>query len=1198
MKETTNRRRVASRRITRLSLGAASALSLACGCLQPALAGPQNPQVVNGSASFAAQGNLTTIQASNNAIINYSAFNIAAQETVRFVQPNAAARVLNRITGATPTTIAGSLLANGQVYFVNPNGIYFTPTAMINVGGIYAVAGSLANSNFLSGVDHFTNLSGAVVNQGVISGQAVHLIGNAESNAGSISADGGGVITMIAGQDVYLTTLGGRCTVQVDGSNLATPVSGKTVPDASAAPAVENTGSLSAAGGQVFLGAGDMYSLAIRNRGQISAAGGNVTLAAHDGAVVNQGQVHADGANGQAGSVLVQGPTVLEQGTVSADAATGPAGQIALVGADVLTVDPASNITARGNAAYPNGGSADLSGHSVAYAGNLDISGFGAGLAGAVTFDPADLTLSGNINGYTSPILTTNSITFGSFTNSNYTLGNLIAIAPTIYIQNGVTVSNGALVLRGNTILQGANIALTATSFVFTGTVTSDPSFAACNLTLTGASGGSASFGNNVGLPAGASPADPAYTNTALGSLNIIGVPTNFNGPLGGTTTVEAYVRTLGNQTYSQAVQINCNTTFIATNPSATVTFDAYIHSARQDQAGVPTLPGGAVDPNQGANMVVDAYDTIFNGPVSESFGSGSATASGFLYLVRSLTVNGITTIQVNPNSFPNPTNALGNNFVITTYADQVYNGPVTDQNDALLYSITGNVRFLSTLNAVGNDFDGSPNLWVYAPQGNVQFFGQVGPIGGDGTLFNNLTVQADADHDQTITINDVGTASNPSINVLGNISFNEFNGPGDLVLKAGGAFTVGGNNKITAANGNLTITAGGTASVGDLNAFDNITVTATTINFLSRTPSFLLNPDVSSRNDYALNTGLADGVDIVANGTFNFSGAFSGTKPVFGSLLASPDVSGTGTLALNGVTVVQNDPALTAAPFFSTTGDTVLGTPRVLDETIASSTSPVPDAGVLILAGPIPWVDRMVREPLVGPAARLSLAQDMSVAPRDPTSGEYVYSLQFIRLWNDFTAPAGGLSASVAQMLAGTGPEYAAVGPTFLVDAPATEGANGKPRDVEINRIRRAQALAAVDDYRALFQPESPTTAGPMDAKAAHARAVQLKELFTLAWKNYSSNAQGQPVNAAGFGKYLATLPPASPLAQDVLKMKDLLTNAHLAGFTDVEFNGIVNAVLAPLAPQTLTVPDFFQAITGTPLHRAHTPAVTARRD
>src|SRR5262245_51041649 len=82
--------------------GVAAAMMALAG---PALAGPEGARVVSGKASLTRNGSLTTIEAGNNAIINYSRFNIAAGETVRFIQPSATSRVLNRITGADPSKI-------------------------------------------------------------------------------------------------------------------------------------------------------------------------------------------------------------------------------------------------------------------------------------------------------------------------------------------------------------------------------------------------------------------------------------------------------------------------------------------------------------------------------------------------------------------------------------------------------------------------------------------------------------------------------------------------------------------------------------------------------------------------------------------------------------------------------------------------------------------------------------------------------------------------------------------------------------------------------------------------------------------------------------------------------------------------------------------------------------------------------------
>ena len=88
------------------------------------------------------------------------------------------ASVLNRITGADPSRIDGTLLANGRVYIVNPAGVFFGNGALVDVGQIYAAAGQIANEDFLNGIDHFTDLTGSVINDGAIIAEAVHLIGS------------------------------------------------------------------------------------------------------------------------------------------------------------------------------------------------------------------------------------------------------------------------------------------------------------------------------------------------------------------------------------------------------------------------------------------------------------------------------------------------------------------------------------------------------------------------------------------------------------------------------------------------------------------------------------------------------------------------------------------------------------------------------------------------------------------------------------------------------------------------------------------------------------------------------------------------------------------------------------------------------------------------------------------------------------
>jgi len=81
---------------------------------------------------------MTINQSSQNAAINWQGFSIGQGESVSFVQPNGSAVALNRVLGADPSSIMGSLSANGKVFLVNPNGVLFGQGAQVNVGGLVA----------------------------------------------------------------------------------------------------------------------------------------------------------------------------------------------------------------------------------------------------------------------------------------------------------------------------------------------------------------------------------------------------------------------------------------------------------------------------------------------------------------------------------------------------------------------------------------------------------------------------------------------------------------------------------------------------------------------------------------------------------------------------------------------------------------------------------------------------------------------------------------------------------------------------------------------------------------------------------------------------------------------------------------------------------------------------------------------------
>ena len=93
---------------------------------------------------------MTIQQQSDQAIIEWNSFNIGENNTVTFQQPSSSSSTLNRVISGNPTTLAGSLNANGKVFVVNENGVYFTPTATINAHSFAASTLALSNDDFLN----------------------------------------------------------------------------------------------------------------------------------------------------------------------------------------------------------------------------------------------------------------------------------------------------------------------------------------------------------------------------------------------------------------------------------------------------------------------------------------------------------------------------------------------------------------------------------------------------------------------------------------------------------------------------------------------------------------------------------------------------------------------------------------------------------------------------------------------------------------------------------------------------------------------------------------------------------------------------------------------------------------------------------------------------------------------------------------
>lgn len=300
-----------------------SAVLLSTLCL-PALAAdlPEGGRIVAGSGAIASTGTTMTVtQTSERLAADWQSFGIGAGHAVHFVQPSASSVALNRVLGSDVSVIQGQLSANGQVFLINPNGVLFTPTAQVDVGGLVASTRNISNEDFLAGRYRFSGDSDAAVrNEGQVkvgAGGTAAFIAARIENTGSIEAPRGNVL-MGAGSTVTLD-LGEPVKIQVEEGALNA--------------LIEQGGAIRADGGLVYLSAraaGDLASAAINHSGITEAK----TLATGE-----KGEIYLLG-DPAAGTVNVSGRLDASGGFVETSAARVKVADGAQVSAGNWLIDP------------------------------------------------------------------------------------------------------------------------------------------------------------------------------------------------------------------------------------------------------------------------------------------------------------------------------------------------------------------------------------------------------------------------------------------------------------------------------------------------------------------------------------------------------------------------------------------------------------------------------------------------------------------------------------------------------------------------------------------------------------------------------------------------------------------------------------------------------------------------------------------
>ena len=339
-----------------MALNALKALALAMvtGCVMAAPPAPtQLPtggQVAAGQASIVQNANTLTVnQASNRAIVNWSSFNVGSQATVNFVQPSQSSVSLNRVLQADPSQIYGQINANGQVYLVNPAGVYFAPGASVNVGGIVATTHQMADADFMAGKTSFerNGARGSVINEGSVQaalGGYIAMLAPEVRNSGVLVAQSG-TVALAAGERITL--------------NFAAANGGQSKLDS------------------LTVTAAQMDTL-VENRQAVRAPGGLIILSAQSAqllaaSVVNSGTLEAQGVSQVGGRILLDagtatgaGASVIHSGRINASSDSAQGGQITVTG-DTIRLGAGSSISASG----PTGGGTVLVGGDWQGSGNL-----------------------------------------------------------------------------------------------------------------------------------------------------------------------------------------------------------------------------------------------------------------------------------------------------------------------------------------------------------------------------------------------------------------------------------------------------------------------------------------------------------------------------------------------------------------------------------------------------------------------------------------------------------------------------------------------------------------------------------------------------------------------------------------------------------------------------------------------------------
>lgn len=891
-------------------------------------ANPVGGNVTSGNVTIQQTPGSTVInQSSPQAIINWQSFNIGSGEVTHFQQP-AGGITLNRISADQGASqIYGSLTATGQIILINPAGIYFGPSAHVNVGGLIASTADISDADFLKGNYHFTPVpgyNGSIINAGTIIAAdhgLIALIGNNVTNTGMIQANVGHVILAsgnaftisFAGNDLINFSVDSKTSGGVDqnGVELRDGVNntgsiiadgGTVLVTAQAAQGVLDhvinmegvvqARSVGVQNGEIILNGGDQGL--VRIAGKLDASGrnagekgGNITVIGKQifadansffdvsgdiggGNILIGGNYHGAGSLPNASATVIA-PTA----KILADAITsGNGGQVIVWSQDATGAY--GIISAKGGALSGNGGFVETSSHNY-----LDVSGISVntsatnGTSGTWLLDPADVTISNGADNQT------------LFTGTSYTPN------PSTVSTSNINVAG----LEANLATTGINIVTTSTG-AGTGNITVvDPITWASShgLTLTPDTAGQIFLNASITPTSGGG----VFFNgpTVVGANVTVGSNTagfilfnSINDAVAGThsliissgSALKVIQKDVGDTAPLASLTMNGGSdTFLSANSFATTGNQVYAdHIFIAPPSGTTQLISSAGD-----IQISGAVDTTGAPPNRNLYVSNAGAGSfisGVINNIANFTKDGAgTLILSNANTYTGQT-TINNGVLKLGNSNGIPSASLLTINAAGTFNLNGFVASVGGFAGSGNLILGNSGILTSDTGTNI-FSGTI--TGGAASLLFKQgfgTLILTHDNSATFTGNTniaSGTLEITNANALGNNAIT-INGSGAVIpifeIATGGASTLP-NSSITFTNAGSLVVAGNT----DASITGSITLSAGTTSFVASTASDTI------RFNGVINGTSSAALSLSGSGTIVFNAAL-GNASQFASLTSN----------------------------------------------------------------------------------------------------------------------------------------------------------------------------------------------------------------------------------------------------------------------------------------------------------------------